>query len=179
MVSSGLSTGPGRPSKIIAPDILHEAFHPSRSITISQLAKSLGVSRPTLYKNMALNNISRHFSPIETVTLNDQIKSFKSDHPSSGYRFVQSELRSAGHRVQRWRILEGIRGTDSLGVQQRTTKPIARRIYTSPRPNYLWHQDGHHKLGPWGVVIHGIIDGYDRVVSLFPTSIVVSELIGR
>ena len=25
--------------------------------------------------------------------------------------------------------------------------------------------DGHHKLGLWGIVIHGITDGFDRVVS--------------
>lgn len=24
--------------------------------------------------------------------------------------------------------------------------------------------DGHHKLGPWGIVIHGITDGFDRIV---------------
>ena len=26
--------------------------------------------------------------------------------------------------------------------------------------------DGHHKLGLWGIVIHGITDGFDRVVSM-------------
>lgn len=26
--------------------------------------------------------------------------------------------------------------------------------------------DGHHKLGPWGIVIHGVTDGFDRVVGL-------------
>ncbi|KAI5982901.1 hypothetical protein EDC04DRAFT_2616344 [Pisolithus marmoratus] len=28
------------------------------------------------------------------------------------------------------------------------------------RPNALWHMDGHHKLIRWGIVIHGIVDGY-------------------
>ena len=28
----------------------------------------------------------------------------------------------------------------------------------------VWHLDGHHKLIRWGVVIHGIADGYDHTV---------------
>ncbi|KAI9569823.1 hypothetical protein HD554DRAFT_2019662, partial [Boletus coccyginus] len=31
-------------------------------------------------------------------------------------------------------------------------------------PNALWHIDGHHKLICWGIVIHGIIDGFCRMV---------------
>ncbi|KAI6149917.1 hypothetical protein BKA82DRAFT_4339055 [Pisolithus tinctorius] len=31
-------------------------------------------------------------------------------------------------------------------------------------PNALWHMDGHHKLVHWGIVIHGIIDGYCHTV---------------
>ena len=41
---------------------------------------------------------------------------------------------------------------------------IKQREYKSARPNALWHMDGHHKLGPWGIVIHGFVDGYNRVV---------------
>ncbi|KAE9382610.1 hypothetical protein BT96DRAFT_778281, partial [Gymnopus androsaceus JB14] len=32
------------------------------------------------------------------------------------------------------------------------------------RPNALWHIDGHHKLIMWGFVIHGVVDGYSRIV---------------
>ena len=49
---------------------------------------------------------------------------------------------------------------------------IKRHDYYSPRPNAMWHLDGHHKLGPWGIVIHGISDGYDRAVG-FSTSVYV------
>lgn len=27
-------------------------------------------------------------------------------------------------------------------------------------PNYTWHMDGYDKLSPYGVTIHGCIDGY-------------------
>ncbi|KAG2364284.1 hypothetical protein BDR07DRAFT_1280150, partial [Suillus spraguei] len=36
--------------------------------------------------------------------------------------------------------------------------------YHVKRPNVLWHVDGHHKLIRWGIVIHGFIDGFCRMV---------------
>ncbi|WAR06010.1 hypothetical protein MAR_021379 [Mya arenaria] len=32
------------------------------------------------------------------------------------------------------------------------------------RPNYLWHIDGYDKLKPFGICIHGAIDGFSRYV---------------
>lgn len=29
-------------------------------------------------------------------------------------------------------------------------------------PNYIWHLDGYDKLKPYGIAIHGAIDGYSR-----------------
>lgn len=54
---------------------------------------------------------------------------------------------------------------DRLGQTLRNQDVIKRRKYKVPRPNYLWHMDGHHKLIRWGIVIHGIIDGCCRTVS--------------
>ncbi|KAF8800932.1 hypothetical protein BYT27DRAFT_7035561, partial [Phlegmacium glaucopus] len=39
---------------------------------------------------------------------------------------------------------------------------LIREQYQVPRPNALWHIDGHHKLIAWGIVIHGVADGYSR-----------------
>jgi len=59
---------------------------------------------------------------------------------------------------------------DRLGMALRRREKIERRRYSVPRPNHLWHIDGHHKLIQWGIVIHGVIDGYCRTVSaLFKT----------
>ncbi|KAG9094715.1 hypothetical protein FS749_011971 [Ceratobasidium sp. UAMH 11750] len=132
----------GRPSKIIDPGLLEEAFHSSRNISVSRLAKALEVSRPTLYKNLRHYGLSHGFSELPSSELRQLVRSYKADHPTSGYRFQ----------------------VDNLGVQQRLRKPIVRRVYSSPHPNALWHNDGHHKLGPWGIVIHGFIDGYDRMI---------------
>ena len=27
-------------------------------------------------------------------------------------------------------------------------------------PNYIWHMDGYDKLKPFGIAVHGCIDGY-------------------
>ncbi|RXW17274.1 hypothetical protein EST38_g8582 [Candolleomyces aberdarensis] len=41
---------------------------------------------------------------------------------------------------------------------------IRRRTYSVPGPNSLWHHDGQHRLIRWGIVIHGFIDGYSRLI---------------
>ncbi|KAJ6450136.1 hypothetical protein C8R47DRAFT_918967, partial [Mycena vitilis] len=62
-------------------------------------------------------------------------------------------------RVQKERTRLSLKRVDALGQALRTRLAIQRRRYTVPRPNYLWHCDGHHKLIWWGIVIHGFIDG--------------------
>ncbi|KAJ7172911.1 hypothetical protein C8R43DRAFT_821115, partial [Mycena crocata] len=62
-------------------------------------------------------------------------------------------------RVQKERARLSLKRVDALGQALRTRLAIRRRRYKVPRPNYLWHCDGHHKLIWWGVVIHGFIDG--------------------
>jgi hypothetical protein len=49
-------------------------------------------------------------------------------------------------------------------MRRQVGKKISRQKYTVPRPNALWHIDGHHKLIAWGIVIHGVADGYTRKV---------------
>ena len=66
--------------------------------------------------------------------------------------------------VQRWRIRNALRRMDGLGQTLRNHAAIDRRKYSVPRPNYLWHTDGHHKLIRWGIVIHGFVDGFCRTV---------------
>ncbi|KAG8715027.1 hypothetical protein FRC09_016995 [Ceratobasidium sp. 395] len=161
------SNGPsrGRPRKEINPDILREAFSGSRNITVTELAKALEVSWPTLYKNLELHGIQpNQFENISSEDLDLLIEDFKAERPSSGYRMAMAHLRQNDLRVQRDRVLESMQKVDRLGIKQRTSQPIPRRVYSSPRPNFLWHHDGHHKLGPFGFVIHGFIDGYDHMI---------------
>ncbi|XP_055356937.1 uncharacterized protein LOC129602024 [Paramacrobiotus metropolitanus] len=60
-----------------------------------------------------------------------------------------------------------MRRLDPFAVAMRFFRFVPRRQYSNPGPNALWHLDGNHKLVRWGIVVHGIIDGYSRfVVSL-------------
>ncbi|KZT18952.1 hypothetical protein NEOLEDRAFT_1030855, partial [Neolentinus lepideus HHB14362 ss-1] len=65
-----------------------------------------------------------------------------------------------GLRVQKRRVRMSLRRIDGLGQVLRNHEAIDRRDYTVPRPNYLWHMDGYHKLIRWGLVVHGIVDGF-------------------
>ena len=67
---------------------------------------------------------------------------------------------------------------DPCGGEQRKRKRLKRRIYRSKvssynypiilivviisqGPNFLWHCDGYDKIKPFGIAIHGCIDGYN------------------
>ena len=49
--------------------------------------------------------------------------------------------------------------TDKAGTAQRKSRRLNRRIYLNKGPNYLWHLDGYDKIKPYGIAIHGCIDG--------------------
>lgn len=41
---------------------------------------------------------------------------------------------------------------------------VRRRVYKVPWANSLWHINGHMKLNPYGIVIHGGVDGHLHMV---------------
>ena len=49
-------------------------------------------------------------------------------------------------------------------VVERSRHRLHRRIYYNKGPNYLIHIDGYDKLKPFGIAIHGGIDGYSRKI---------------
>ncbi|KAG2117380.1 uncharacterized protein F5147DRAFT_567104, partial [Suillus discolor] len=67
--------------------------------------------------------------------------------------------------IQRSRVQSSLWRVDVVGQVLRRRKLIERWKYFVPRSNHLWHLHGHHKLILWGIVIHGIVDGYCRTVS--------------
>lgn len=74
-------------------------------------------------------------------------------------------------QAQRSRIIDSMTHVDNLNKTLRKQAAIRRREYQSARLNALWHVDGHHKLILWGIVIHGIVDGYCRtVVAMKPST---------
>jgi hypothetical protein len=85
-------------------------------------------------------------------------------HHSSGEEGevgVIAGLETLGYKVRR----EDVRSILRTFSQDTVLGPdcIICRVYSVPWINSLWHIDGHHKLNPWGIIMHGSIDGYSRM----------------
>ena len=68
----------------------------------------------------------------------------------------------SGYQCNRETVRLALKSLDPEGVDMHKTHRLTRRRYTNPGPNYLWHLDGNDKLKPFGLGIHGCIDGYSR-----------------
>ena len=123
------------------------------------------VHRNTLSLWMKRHNLQQQYSNLSNADLDMLVKTFKAQKPESGMRYLIGFLRYHGLRVQRRRVMWSLRRTDKLGQTLRERKVIRRRKYKVKRPDALWHVDGHHKVIRWGIVIHGMVDGFSRVVS--------------
>ncbi|KAK6974800.1 hypothetical protein R3P38DRAFT_3335634 [Favolaschia claudopus] len=148
----------GRPQKVLNPTFVAEAMSSSRKITVTQLAKLMGISRPTLFKHLRANN------------LDALVRSFRASKPDSGLGYLVGFLRRHGLRVQRRRVYSFIHPVDGLGRALRQRRGIKRQDYRVSRAHALWHVDGHHKLILWEIVIHGFVDGYSRTVTALRAS---------
>lgn len=150
----------GRPRKFIDPEFLQEALKPNRRISVSRLADALNVVRGTVYNYMHMFGIERDWSDITNEDINELIRAYREQRPDSGLRYIMGYIRGLQLRIQRRRLIESQHQVDGTGVALRAHRAARRRTYRVPRPNALWHCDGHHKLIRWGFVIHGFIDGY-------------------
>ena len=160
-----LRTGrPGRPRKVLNLEFLKEATGNHRQIKLAQLADAMKIHRNTLRLYMKRHNVLREYSNLSNADLDLLVKTFKIKKPESGMRYIIGFLRRHGLRIQRRRVMWSLRRVDKLGQTLREKKIIKRRRYHVKRPDALWHVDGHHKMIRWGVVIHGIVDGFSRMV---------------
>lgn len=156
----------GRPRKIIDLHFLREATANHRLLKKQEIADILGIHRTTLYLHMKRHGILQEYSKLSGADLDILTKRFKTMKPESGLRYLIGFLRRHGLRIQNRRVRASMKRVDQLGKTLRSQRSIRRRTYHVKRPNSLWHLDGHHKLIRWGIVIHGFIDGYSRLVSL-------------
>ena len=84
---------------------------------------------------------------------------------TKGYRGLWYVLRcSYGIITPRDTVMRLLRDVDPVGSIQRRSRRLHRRQYNSPGPNNCWHVDGYDKLKPYGLPIHGCVDGFSRKV---------------
>ena len=85
--------------------------------------------------------------------------------PSSqcGYRKMWNKLRTTyGINIPRDAAMKILREVDPTGTAKRKGRKLIRRTYISSGPNCTWHTDGYDKLKPFGLPIHGCVDGFSR-----------------
>jgi hypothetical protein len=161
----------GRPRKNVNPKVLHEAFQKERRIPVNVLASILGINQKTLQTRIKEMNIDSGFSLITNDKLDELVREYHQENPAGGRSYIIGRLRAVHSlRIQRDRVIDSVNRIDRLGqgMRQHIGKKKERKRYDVPRPNALWHIDGHHKLIAWRIVIHGVADGYSRMVSMHP-----------
>lgn len=141
---------------------------PNNKISVSKLARTLRVGRSTLEKHLKRHNVNTKYTNIRKAELDTIVKAYRRKKPAAGRSYISGHLRRHGVYLQRRRITASMKRVDGIGAILRRRRIIERGKYSVPRPHALWHIDGHHKLILWGIVIHGIIDGYSRTVRNHP-----------
>ena len=112
-------------------------------------------------------DIDSGYDEISDEDLDTLVRQYHQENPGGGRAYILGRLRSAHSlRVQRHRVMASITRIDRLGqrLREQVGQKKERTSYHVPRPNHLWHIDGHHKMIAWGIVIHGVADGYSRKV---------------
>ena len=80
-----------------------------------------------------------------------------------GYWQMHQRLRiDYGLVVSRETVRLALKMLDPEGVERRSQHKLKRRTYSAKGPNFIWHLDGYDKLKPFGLCVHGAIDGYSR-----------------
>ena len=98
--------------------------------------------------------------------INIVIKFFQDELKGSslcfGYRYMLQKLYSSRLTADKETVRLKLKSLDPVGVDKRKRWKLTRREYHSFGPNHTWHIDGYDKLKPFGIAIHGAIDGYIR-----------------
>lgn len=119
-------------------------------------------------------------SDINDSDLDTLIRTLRQQFTRAGIAMLDGMLRNLGHRIPRERIRQSLIRIDPVHRVFNRIR-IRRRVYSVPGPNSLWHHDGQHGkscrlpdfdlsenlkgLIRWGIIIHGFIDGYSRLIT--------------
>ena len=148
------------------------------NLTVPQIAELLGVTVTRRLRTYGLN-VRQMYSNIPDQQLDELTTRISFEFPNAGYRLVSSILRSVGHQIPERRVRESLRRVDPMSVAYRYSRrgTVSRRQYSVPYPNALWHVDGNMSLSRWGVVVHGAIDGYSRLITYLHCSTKLINLV--
>ena len=89
--------------------------------------------------------------------IQDELESFSL---CFGYRYMLQKLPSSCLTANKETVRLILKSLDPARVDKRKRRKLTRREYHSFGPNHTCHIDGYAKLKPFGIPIHGAIDGY-------------------
>ncbi|XP_062317629.1 uncharacterized protein LOC134021136 isoform X1 [Osmerus eperlanus] len=143
-------------------------FLVGQGYTVKRMGQLLKCSASFLYKKTRALGLPIRSSRSRTLTneeLEDHIRRLHRQFPRSGNEMMRALLRAEGFFVTRQRVRAMLTYIDPAAAARRWSATVARRTYHVPYPNSLWHMDGNMRLIRWGLVVHGAIDGYSRLVT--------------
>ena len=136
--------------------------------SVPEMADMIGTSISTVKRRLTMYSLSvgQKYSNITNEYLDEQVSQVLELFPNCGYRRMLGHLATRGLRVREIGVRESMHRVDPNGVLLRTleNRIIQRRGYNVYSPRALYHLDGNHKLIRWRFVIHGMIDGFSRMI---------------
>lgn len=113
-----------------------------------------------ILRTMCLRRQKDHASVEEVVDIIQQ--ELHGTGSGLGYRQMHQLRIEHGIDADRETVQIVLKHLDPEGVRQRSRHRLKRRQYYEKGPNFIWHVDGYDKLKPYGICIHGAIDGFSR-----------------
>ena len=107
----------------------------------SSIASLLGVSRMTVYRRrQEYGMVVEPSRSLNNEQLQTVLRELRLSNPCLGEKMIIGRLRSMGYQISRSRVRECVRNADPINTALRWQGNLtARRPYTIPGPNSLWH----------------------------------------
>ena len=108
------------------------------------------------------------FDDVSDEELDNYITEYTAESGEKGENSIDSYLFGVLQvKLSRERLRAAIKRVCGDALEERRNqfgKKIVRKGYEVKAPHSLWHVDGMHKLIRYGLIVHGCVDGFSRLV---------------
>ncbi|XP_063408656.1 uncharacterized protein [Mytilus edulis] len=124
------------------------------------------VSVKTVYRMMKRLRLRRYGAESPLINIVQKIiQLHKQGYSNIGYRAMWKILNSCcGINATQETVRIALKAIHYDGVVARSRRRLVRRRYCNLGPNFCIHIDGYDKLKPFGISVHGAIDGFSRKI---------------
>lgn len=105
------------------------------------------------------------YATISDQDLNQEIIRLTTRQPKVGAIYLHGALTSLGIYLPRDLVRAKVAQLRPARHYLAENLFPTRNMYSVAGPNSVWHHDGQHKLIDFGIVVHGFIDGYSRLIT--------------